>query len=154
MASKQPVNETLDKISLGFRDIIKDHLKLLNSIDSDDFSDMDQFEEMEQQNEFNISVIAYNVAFLVYHFSEIEDESSNENLNWAAREISSALKMGDNGRLMNRDNYYSFRDKLGKFLEMINADLTKIDDDAIDVCKHSYDKFDRALKKVGIPTNF
>ena len=55
MARKQPVSETLDKISLGFRHIIEDHLKLLNSQDAEDFTDMDRFEEVEQQNDFNIT---------------------------------------------------------------------------------------------------
>lgn len=151
MARKQLASEALDKISFGFRNIIKDHLRLLNSQDGDDFTDMDRFEDTEQQDEFNINVIAYNIAFLIYHFREIGEASYTENLDWSASQISNALTMGENGRLMNRNNYYSFRDKLGRFLEMINVDLTKIDEEATDVWKHSYDKFDRALKNAGIP---
>ncbi len=142
--------EKFDTVSLEFRDIIKSHIKLLKSSEDVAMNDMDKYEKIEAMNKQNLNVIAYCVSFMIYKFIDVDPFVQKSNVAWVSKIIIKASSMTDKGRQMDKTSYYFFKDKLRDYLTTINVELTRIDDQPIDVWKHGYDKLDDVLKKNGI----
>lgn len=139
-----------DAVSLEFRDIIKHHIKLLRSTEDVALNDIDRYEKLEAMNHQNLNVISYCVSFMIFKFVDIDPFVQKSNISWVSRIIIKSCTLTDNGRQMDKTAYYFFKDKLREYLQSINSELTRIDDQAIDVWKHGYDKLDSKLTKGGI----
>jgi len=142
--------ESFDTVSMEFREIIVQHLKLVRSSDEVEMNDMDQYEETEATNRQNLNVIAYCISFLIFNFIDVDPFVQNANISWVTKTVVKAARMTDRGRQLDKTAFYFFKDKLRDYLEGINAELTRIDGHAGDVWKHGYDKLDQALMKNGI----
>lgn len=142
--------EKFDSVSLEFRDIIKHHIRLLRSSEDIPEEDIDGYEKTEAMNRQNLNVIAYCVSFMIYKFIDVDPFIQKSNISWVSKMIVRAATLTDKGRKMDKTAYYFFKDKLREYLQSINAELTRIDGQPIDVWKHGYDKLDNALKKNGI----
>ncbi|MCP4753117.1 MAG: hypothetical protein GY866_19690 [Proteobacteria bacterium] len=139
----------IDKVSLEFRELIRDHLNLVKKPKGD--TSLASYEEIEENNRINLYIVAYNIAFLVYDFADIDAPIRSNNVKWAAKEVTKAVSMGDKGRVLDKIQYYVLRDKIREVLQNINSELVRIDDQATDVWKHAYDQFSKVLKQSGLP---
>lgn len=137
-------------MSLEFRDIIKHHIRLLRSTEEVAMNDLDGYEKTEAMNRQNLNVIAYCVSFMIFKFIDVDPLIQKSNISWVSKMIVKASTVTDKGRQMDKTAYYFFKDKLREYLKSINAELTRIDDQPVDVWQHGYDKLDNALKKNGI----
>ncbi len=142
--------KSFDTVSMEFRDIIVQHLKLLRSSDEVEMNDLDKYEETEATNRQNLNVIAYCISFLIFKFVDVDPFVQKANISWVTKTVVNAAKMTNHGRQMDKTAFYFFKDKLRDYLEGINAELTRIDGHAGDVWKHGYDQLDQELKKYGI----
>jgi len=124
---------------------------LIRAVEQDDSGDLDNYEKTEENNRQYLNIIAYAIAFLIYNFSDVDDFTYKSNISWTAKQLVAALKVTDRGRKLDRPMYYSLRERIRDYLKIVNTDLTRIDDQPIDVWKHSYERFDRTLQKLGLP---
>lgn len=139
-----------DTVSLEFRDIIKHHIRLLKSTEDIAMNEIDEYEKIETMNRQNVNVIAYCASFMIYKFIDVDPFVQKSNISWVSKIVVKATSLTDKGRQMDKTAYYFFKDKLRDYLKSINAELTRIDDQPMDVWKHGYDKLDNALKQNGI----
>ncbi len=147
---KTDSKEKFDSVSLEFREIIQQHIKLLKSNEDTELDDMDLYDKTEKTNQQNLNVIAYCVSFLIYKFVDVDPFVQKTNLNWVSKTIINASTRTNKGRILDKVSYYLFKDKLREYLQSINAELTRIDDQANDIWKHGYDRLDNELNKNGI----
>lgn len=144
-----PSEEKFDSVSLEFRQIILQHINLLKSNVSE-VEDIDLYEKTEETNRQNLNVIAYCISFLIYQFVDIDPIVQKTNLSWVTKTILKASSLTDKGRKLDKPSYYLLKDKLREYLQSINAELTRIDDQPNDVWQHGYKSLDDELKKRGI----
>jgi hypothetical protein len=151
MAAAAEAERKSDDISLEFRQIIKDHLKLIQGEEPEDMNDPAVYEKKEASNHQNLSIIAYALAFLIYSFEDVEPFVFKSNVNWAAQQLIEAVTITDRGRKLDKTMYYQLREKMRDYLKAVNTDLTRIDDQPIDVWRHCFRRFDATLNKLGLP---
>jgi len=142
--------ERFDPVSLEFREIVKNHIKLLRSTEDIAPEDLDGYEKLEAVNRQNVNVIAYCTSFMIYKFVDVDPFVQKSNISWVSKMIVRACTLTDKGRKMDKASYYFFKEKLREYLKSINTELTRIDNQPVDVWQHGYDKLDNALKNGGI----
>jgi|GEM_PF-3038648 len=147
---KTDSEEKFDSVSLEFREIIQQHIRLLKNNEETELDDMDLYEKTEKTNQQNLNVIAYCISFLIYKFIDVDPFVQKSNLTWVSKIIINASSQIAKGRKLDKSSYYLLKDKLREYLKSINSELTRIDGQANDVWKHGYDRLDNELNKNGI----